>query len=94
MTKEEIVSYIRDSLGIEVSYHIFVRGDGDQQTLSLLTGGSEFIFAYFNVIDEDMVEFRDLHVEWTQVNILSILGYSIDENIEEIKWCLSRWNGR
>ena len=41
-----------------------------------------------------MVEFRDLHVEWTQVNILSILGYSIDENIEEIKWCLSRWNGR
>lgn len=87
MTKEEIVSYIRDSLGIEVSYHIFVRGDGGQQTLSLLTGGSEFIFAYFNVIDEDMVEFRDLHVEWT-------LGYSVDENIEEIKWYLSRWNGR
>ncbi|WP_247937799.1 hypothetical protein [Streptococcus intermedius] len=46
MTKEEIVSYIRDSLGIEVSYHIFVRGDGGQQSLSLLIGGSEFIFVY------------------------------------------------
>lgn len=93
MTKEEIVSYVKNSLGIEISYRVFVRRDGGQKTLSLLIGDSEFIFAYFNVVDEEAIEFCDIHVDWTQINILSILGYSVDENIEKIKEYLSKWNG-
>lgn len=93
MTKEEIVSYVKNSLGIEISYRVFVRRDGGQKTLSLLIGDSEFIFAYFNVVDEETIEFYDIHVDWTQINILSILGYSVDENIEKIKEYLSKWNG-
>ena len=93
MKREDIENEVNTLLGTDlVCSNVLTKSDGNNKTLSLLLGSSEFIFAYFRII-EGKLEYSNLRIEWLQINILSVLGFKVDEKIEVIKQLCLKWNG-